>query len=94
MSNVRVVEKHQLGADEAKNRVVAFSSFLESKGVKATWRGNSADIKGPFGVGGDILVTDNDVQVNVKLPMMARAVIKSDKLENSIRRRLAEKLQG
>lgn len=94
MSNIKVVEKHTLGAAEAKNRVIAFSSFLEEKGVKAIWNGNRAEVKGPFGVGGDINVTDTQVEVNVKLPMMARAVIKADKLEGSIRRRLVEKLNG
>lgn len=94
MSNVRVVEKHSLSIEEAKNRVVSFSGYLESKGVKTIWNGNRADVKGPFGVGGDIQVTDSQVEVNVKLPLMARAVIKADKLESSIRKRLVEKLQG
>lgn len=94
MSNVKVVEKHNLGAAEAKNRVISFASYLESKGVKSFWNGNKAEVKGPFGVGGDINVSDTQVEVNVKLPMMARAVIKADKLESSIRKRLVEKLQG
>lgn len=90
--SVRVIEKHNLGAAEAKNRVLAFESFLAEKGVKAIWKGNSADIKGPVGVGGSIDIRDTDVEVNVKIPMLARAVVKSDKLEASIRKRLREQL--
>lgn len=92
MSTIRVIEKHNLGADEAKNRVLAFESYLATKGVKAFWTGNSASIKGPVGVGGDIFVRDEDVEVTVKIPMLARAVVKADKLEDSIRKRLREKL--
>lgn len=89
---IKVIEKHSLGAAEAKNRVIAFESFLAEKGVKAIWKGNSAEIKGPVGVGGSIDVRDSDVEVNVKVPMLARAVVKEDKLEASIRKRLREKL--
>lgn len=90
--SVKVIEKHNLGAAEAKNRVIAFESFLAEKGVKALWKGERAEIKGPVGVGGSIEVRDTDVEVNVKIPMLARAVVKADKLEASIRRRLREKL--
>lgn len=90
--SVKVIERHNLGADEAKNRVIAFESFLAEKGVKAIWKGHRAEIKGPVGVGGSIDVRDSDVEVHVKIPMLARAVVKADKLEASIRRRLREKL--
>lgn len=90
--SVKVIEKHNLGADEAKNRVLAFENFLAEKGVKALWKGHSASIKGPVGVGGSIEVRDSDVEVNVKIPMLARAVVNADKLEGSIRRRLREQL--
>lgn len=91
---VNVVEKHDLGTAEAKNRVLAFESYLAEKGVKAIWKGNNAKIKGPMGVGGKIDVTDTAVEVVVKVPMIARAVLKEDKLEASIRRRLRAKLDG
>lgn len=91
---VKVIEKHDLGTDEAKVRVLAFESFLAEKGVKALWKGNNATIKGPMGIGGKIDITDSAVEVFVKIPMLARAVIKEDKLEASIRRRLRSKLDG
>lgn len=92
--SVKVIEKHNLGADEAKNRVISFESFLAEKGVKALWKGHTASIKGPVGVGGSIDVRDTEVEVNVKIPLLARAVVKADKLEASIRRRLRENLDN
>ncbi len=91
---IKVVEPHNLGIEEAKNRVLAFESFLAEKGVKALWKGNDATIKGPVGVGGSIEVRADAVEVNVKIPMMAKAVIKEDKLQASIQRRLRAKLDG
>jgi len=91
---VKVSEPHSLSIDEAKNRVLAFESFLAEKGVKALWKGNSATIKGPMGVGGSIDITASSVDVEVKIPMIARAVIKEDKLSASIRKRLRAKLDG
>lgn len=90
--SVKVIEKHNLGKAEAKNRVIAFESYLAEKSVKTLWKGERAEIKGPVGVGGSIEVRDTDVEVNVKIPMLARAVVNADKLEASIRRRLREKL--
>lgn len=90
--SIKVIETHNLGVEEAKNRVVSFESYLATKGVKALWKGNSASIKGPVGIGGNIDVRATDVEVNVKIPMLARAVVKADKLEASIRRQLRENL--
>lgn len=91
---VKVSEPHSLSIDEAKARVLAFESFLAEKGVKATWKGNHAKIKGPVGVSGSIDVNASSVDVEVKIPMLARAVINEDKLSASIRKRLRAKLDG
>lgn len=88
MSNVNVTEKHSLSKDEARKRVAGFEDMLSKYGVKAKWSGDKASVKG-VGVSGDIAVNDSDVNVNLKLGMMAKAAgIKSDKLESSIRKRL------
>ena len=90
MSTINVREPHSLGIDEARRRIGSFEDMLAKYGVKATWKGNRADIKGT-GVSGDITVSDADVAVTVKLGMMAKAIgVKPDKLEGSIRKRLRE----
>lgn len=91
---VKVSEPHALSIDEAKTRVLAFESFLAEKGVKAIWKGHNAKIKGPMGVGGSIDINASSVDVEVKIPMLARAVINEDKLAASIRKRLRAKLDG
>ena len=87
MSQVRVVHPHTLPADEARGRLGDFSSLLAKYGVKLDWKGNHGQIKGT-GVSGDVRVTDAEVDITVKLGLVARAVVDSARLEKSIRKRL------
>jgi len=88
MSDVRVAEPHNTTADDAVGRVGDFEDMLRKYGVKAAWKGNSADLKGT-GVKGTIDVTATEVVVELKLGMLARAAgIDPKRLEASIRKRL------
>ncbi len=92
MANIRVQQTHQLSQAKAKEAVGQFEEMLAKYRAKLEWNGNSAKIKG-IGVGGDVVVSDKDVVVNVELGMMARAAgIDADKLKGSIARRLQEAL--
>lgn len=94
MSELKITESHNLSADEARDRVLAFEEMLAKYRVKAAWKGNRADIKGT-GVSGNIEVSDSEVNVVVKLGLLARAAgVDPVRLERSIRRRLGESLRG
>jgi len=89
MSDVRVTQSHDLPVDEAVERVTEFEDMIKKYGVKSTWKGGHADLKG-MGVKGSIDVTDSDVTVVLKLGMMAKAAgVDPKRLEGSIRKRLA-----
>jgi putative polyhydroxyalkanoate system protein len=88
MADVDVTEKHTLGAAGARAKIADFESMLTEKyGVKASWRGNTADLKGP-NVTGSIGVTDADVRVQVSLGFLAKRLVDAKRLEASIRKRL------
>ncbi len=92
MADVRVSHPHTHGAAEARTRIQPFEDMMAKYGVKAVWKGNSAKLKGT-GVSGTIDIKDGSVDVLVKLGMMAKAVgVKADKLEASIKKRLAAAL--
>ncbi len=88
MAEVRVSEAHSLSPDEAISRIGGFEEMMAKYGVKAKWKGHSAQLKGT-GVSGSIDVTGSAVTVVVKLGMMARAVgVDPVRLEASIKKRL------
>ncbi|MEE2756659.1 MAG: polyhydroxyalkanoic acid system family protein [Myxococcota bacterium] len=90
MATIRITESHTLGTETAKSRVSVFEEMLGKFGVKLSWSGHKATFKG-IGVSGSMSVTDNDVTVEIKLGMMARAAgVDGDRLKGSISRRLRE----
>ena len=94
MAEVRVVQAHELGADEAVRRLDSFEAMVSKFFVSLKWSGHNAKIKGP-GVSGSIAVTDTQVTINFKLGMMARAAgVDAERLQGSITRRLAEAFQS
>ena len=94
MSSIKVKEPHSLSKDEAKERLGVFEQSLEKFGVKLAWRGDRADIKGT-GVGGDVIVRDDAVEVRLKLGMLARAAgVDAGRLQGSIEKRLKAALSG
>jgi putative polyhydroxyalkanoate system protein len=91
MSNVHVVEPHMLSQDEAKNRLSSFEEMLKKYHLSIEWQGHQAKIKGP--IGGSIAVKPLEVEVKIELGMVAKMLgIDSERLTNSIRKRLKENL--
>lgn len=87
-ADIVVVEKHMGTPDEARDKIASFQEMLDKYGVKPSWKGNHAKLKG-LGVKGTIDIDDENVRVELSLGMMAKAAgVKADKLENSIRKRL------
>ena len=67
---------------------------LKKFGVRLAWSGPAARIKGT-GVSGSIQTSDSEVEVNLKLGLVARAAgVDAKRLEASLARRLAEALGG
>ena len=94
MSTIRVCEQHRLEQDAAKSKVSVFEDMVSKFGVKVIWSDYKAEVKG-MGIGGNIVVTEQDVTVTLKLGMMAKAAgVKADKLESSIRKRLVDALSA
>lgn len=88
MSTVVVSHKHNLTPEEAKSRLGAFEAEVAEKyGMRVEWSGLNAALKGT-GVSGDVKVTDHDVTITVKLGLLVRAVVKPDKLEASLMKRM------
>lgn len=87
MSDIRVSEPHGTTATEAASKISSLEEMMAKYGVKATWTGTSAKLKGT-GVSGSINVDDTNCNVHVKLGMLARRIVDSTRLEASIRKRL------
>jgi len=88
MAEINITEPHSLGAAEARTRIADFEEMMAKYGVKASWTGNKATLKG-MAAKGSIDITDTAATVVVKLGMMAKAAgVDAAKLEGSIRKRL------
>ncbi|MCB9664723.1 MAG: polyhydroxyalkanoic acid system family protein [Alphaproteobacteria bacterium] len=88
MATVKVHQAHALGATGAKAKLADFESLLERYRVKLAWKGDTAAIQG-VGVGGDVVVRDDAVDVTVKLGLLAKAAgVDAGRLEASIVKRL------
>jgi len=94
MADVRVTQPHSLSQDDAKQQMAGFEEMMKKYGVSAQWSDDHADLKGT-GVKGSIDVSQDDVRVELKLGMLAKAAgIDPARLEKSIRRRLKEAFEG
>lgn len=92
MSKVHVRKTHALDREQARGRLQGLSDDLSKYGVKLTWKGDKATIKG-VGVSGDVQVADDAVDVTLKLGMLAKAAgVKPDRLQSTIGHRLEELL--
>lgn len=88
MSEIKVIEPHNTTPPDAIKKIGEFESMLKKWGVKARWSGSDAKLKGT-GVSGHIKVDKAQVEVLVKLGMLAKAAgVDAGRLENSIRKRL------
>ena len=87
MSKVTVVETHAKSVDEIKSGLAQFEEMFTKYMVKVEWAGDQATLSGP--VSGNISIRERELEVNIKLGMMAKmAGIDAGRLEKSIRKRL------
>jgi len=94
MTDVRVTRNHSVSVDDAKQRLGSFEDMMKKYGVNAKWSGGHADLKGT-GVKGAIDVTATDVNIELKLGMLAKAAgIDPARLKRSIERRLNQAFDG
>ncbi len=94
MATIRVKQAHSLSVPDAIAKMKDFEDMMARYMAKATWKGDTAEIKGP-GVTGTIEATASDVTVQLKLGMMAKAAgVDATRLEKSIARRLKEGFEG
>ncbi len=94
MSSFTVDQPHALGVEVAKQRLGHFAEDLKKYGMSLAWSGTEAELKGT-GASGNVKVTSTNVQVTVKLGMLAKAAgIKADRVQESIQKRLRAALDG
>lgn len=87
MSTINVVETHQKSTDDIKSGLSQFEEMFSKYGVKLSWNGSEANLTGP--VTGSISIRASELEVTIKLGMMAKMVgIDPQRLEASIRKRL------
>ena len=83
---ISVSRKHALGVEVATQKLSTLASqFAEKYGLKATIKGQRAEIDGR-GVSGEVLVTGETVTVNLELGLLLGAL--SGKIEEGITRQL------
>ena len=94
MAKVKVSEAHGTDPESAIQLIASFEEMMQKYGVKVSWNGHHADIKG-MAVSGEITVDTTHMTVTLKLGMMARAAgVDAKRLEGSIRKRLVAAFQG
>ncbi|MBK8013713.1 MAG: polyhydroxyalkanoic acid system family protein [Deltaproteobacteria bacterium] len=88
MSTIKISENHQLGVEAAKRALSTFEEDLKKFGMRLVWSGHAGELKGT-GASGDVRVSDHDVQVTIKLGLLAKAAgIDANRLKQSIEKRL------
>ncbi len=92
MSKIQITQQHALSTDEARQRLDDFDQTLQKYGARLDWRGQRAAIKG-IGVSGEVVVSTDEVRVELKLGLIARAAgVDPKRLRGSIERRLVAAL--
>ena len=90
MSAIKVRVSHGGSRSEARLKLGVFEQMMGKYGVSLRWSGDAAEIRG-MGVSGRVSVDDTDVEVSLKLGMMARAAgVDPGRLKRSIDKRLTE----
>lgn len=95
MPEIHIVEPHQLPVDEARQRLGGFGEILQKYGVRLDWKGSQAHLAGVPGVGGDVDVRPDAVEVRVKISRLITAMgLDPVRLESTIRKKLGEALKS
>ncbi len=88
MGTINIRQEHNLSVEEARGRLAAFEEQMGKYGAKLVWKGSRAEVSG-IGVSGSAVISEDTVELTIKLGMLARAAgIDEDRLRGSIERRL------
>ena len=94
MSAIKVRVPHGSSRSEARDKLGVFEQMMGKYGVSLRWSGDAAEIRG-MGVSGRVSVDDAEVEVSLKLGMMARAAgVDPSRLQRSIAKRLGEAFEA
>jgi putative polyhydroxyalkanoate system protein len=89
VSKIQISQRHNLSPEEARERLVEFDQTLQKYGARLDWRGQRATIKG-IGVSGVVTIASDEVRVELKLGLIAKAAgVDPKRLQGSIERRLS-----
>lgn len=87
MSTVKVTVPHSKNQDDIRAGLTQFEEMFAKYMVSVEWSGYQASLSGP--VSGSIDIRESELEVSIKLGMMAKmAGIDPKRLEASIRKRL------
>jgi putative polyhydroxyalkanoate system protein len=90
MSRIEVHHEHDLDRAQARLRIGAIEDKLGQYGIRLTWKGDEATIKG-VGVSGSVVLSEGRVDLVLKLGMIARAAgVDADRLRGAILKRMAQ----
>ncbi|MCK6527646.1 polyhydroxyalkanoic acid system family protein [Myxococcota bacterium] len=94
MSTIRLTQKHDLPPEEALKVFERFEGEISKYGVKLSWVGLRAEVKG-MGVSGDAEVRPGEVALTLKLGMLAKAAgVDPARLEASLAKRFKAAFEG
>lgn len=72
MSEINIERNHELGRVEARRRLLEMEEKLKERyGVKLSWNGDLAEVKGT-GVTGSIDISEANIAIKLKLGLMVR----------------------
>jgi len=79
MATIELSRSHTLDKAEAKTRAEALARSMEEKlGIRWSWQGDDIHFDAPSGAAkgatGKVIVTTNQVKVEVDLPFLLRAI--------------------
>jgi putative polyhydroxyalkanoate system protein len=90
MADIHIERSHSLSPNALKARLTEMEGKLADKyGVRLTWRGDAADVKGT-GVTGSIAILAGAVVVDLKLGMFVRPF--ANKIQETMERQLEKAL--
>ncbi len=88
MARIKLHKKHTMPKEDVLQAAQDLAAKLERKhGVRAKWRGDSVSMRAPS-IEGYLAVTDDTIEVSVKLGMLASSF--APRLEREIQRYLDE----
>ncbi len=94
MSAIKIKVPHGTNRSDVRTKLRSFEEMMGKYGVSLDWRGDTAEIRG-VGVSGRVIVDDADIEISLKLGMVARAAgVDPRRLERSIAKRLGEAFES